>query len=193
MKDSKKLLLYGVAAALILSVIGISVGFASMSSQLRITGSSNMAPATWKIKFNNLSQANISGSAEVVSEPTIQSDTHIGNYGVKLTKPGDMVEYTFDIANNGNIDAEVTTYIFAEPVITGTGETALADAEIVKNNLVYSLTYADGTSVQKGDELAQSSKATLKLTVGYDADATELPVNAVSISNMDITFVYGQK
>ena len=193
MKDNKKLLLGAVAISLFLSVIGISVGFASMSSQLRITGAANMTPATWKIKFTNLSNPTISGAAEVISNPTIQSDTHIGNYGVKLTRPGDMVVYTFDITNSGDIDAAVSTYIFAEPVVTGTGDKALEDAQIVKDNLVYTLTYLDGTSVQKGDELAASKSVTLKLTVGYDENANVLPTNAVSINNMDVTFVYGQK
>ena len=64
---------------------------------------------------------------------------------------------------------------------------------IVKDNLVYTLTYDDGTTVQKGDELAQGATTTLKLVVGYNENASVLPTNAVSISNMDVTFVYGQK
>ena len=193
MKDGKKILFYSLATALVLSVVGISVGFAAMSTQLRITGSANVLPATWKIKFTGLSNPTITGAAEVVNAPTIQSDTHIGNYSVKLSRPGDKVVYTFNITNSGTIDAEISTYLFGEPTITGTGADALADAEVVKNNLVYELTYADGTTIQKGDELAKDSSVTLKLTVGYNDEATELPVNEVSIANMDVTFVYGQK
>lgn len=193
MKDNRKALYYFVALALVLSVVGISVGFAAMSTELRVTGTANVVPASWKIKFTNLSNPTIVGTAQVTKAPTIQSDTHIGNYEVQLSKPGDTVTYTFDVVNNGTIDAELSTYTFETPTITGTGTTAAADATIVKNNLVYTLTYADGTSIQQGDTLAKDQTASLKLTVGYDKEANTLPTNSVSISNMDITFVYGQQ
>lgn len=193
MKDNKKALYYFVSLALVLSIIGISVGFAAMSTELKVQGAANVVPASWKIKFNNLSSPVISGAAKVVKAPTIQSDTHIGDYEVELTKPGDTVVYTFDVVNSGTLDAELSTYTFQEPTITGTGATAEADAAIVKNNLVYTLTYADGSAINQGDVLAKDATASLKLTVGYKSEANTLPTGSVSISNMDVTFVYGQK
>ena len=193
MKDGRKTLYYFVALSLLLSVIGITVGFASMSSDLKINGAANVVPASWKIKFDNLSNPTITGEASVVTAPQIQSDTHIGDYEVKLTKPGDMIVYTFDITNDGTIDAELSTHNFVNPTITGTGPKALNDAEIVKDNLIYTLTYADGSLVNNNDELNKGETKTLKLTIGYNADAKELPINSVLIGNMDITFVYTQK
>ena len=193
MKEGKKTLYYFIALSLVLSVIGISVGFAAMSTQLNINGTANVVPASWKVKFNNLSSATVSGDAEVVQAPTIESDTHIGNYEVKLTKPGDSVEYTFDVVNDGTIDAELSTYTFADPTITGTGDKATQDAEIVRNNLVYTLTYADGSAINTNDELNKEATKSLKLTIGYKSDATDLPAKEVSVSNMDVTFVYSQK
>ena len=193
MKENRKALYSFVALALVLSIVGISVGFAAMSTELRINGSANVVPASWKIKFSNLSAPTISGAATVTTAPTIQSDTHIGNYEVELSKPGDSVVYTFDVVNDGSIDAELSTYTFATPTITGTGATADADATIVQSNLVYTLTYADGTAIQQGDELANGETKSLKLTVGYSSTAETLPTNAVEIGGMDVTFVYGQK
>ena len=54
MKNNKNILYAIVALALLVSVIGISVGFASMSSSLNVNGVTTMAPASWKIKFTNL-------------------------------------------------------------------------------------------------------------------------------------------
>lgn len=193
MKETRKTIYFFVALALVLSVVGISVGFASMSTELKINGAANVVPASWKIKFNNLSQPTILGAAEVTTAPIIQSDTHIGNYAVKLTKPGDSVTYTFDVVNTGTIDAELSTYTVSQPTITGIGTSAVSDAEIVKNNLVYTLTYANGKTIQQGDKLAKDETATLKLTVGYSATANTLPVGSVSINGMDITFVYSQQ
>ncbi len=193
MKDNKKSLYYFVALALVLSIVGISVGFAAMSTELKINGAANVVPATWKIKFDNLSSPSITGGAEVVKAPVVESDTHIGNYSVKLTQPGDEVVYTFDVVNDGTIDAELGTYTFAQPTITGTGAAAENDAKIVKNNLVYTLTYADGTAVKEGDVLNKENSKNLKLTIGYSKTATDLPVSSVSVADMDITFVYVQK
>ncbi len=193
MKSNTKFLYGIVAVAFLLSVIGISVGFASMSSNLDVKGQAEVVPASWKIKFTDLSNPTINGSAAVVTAPQIESDTHIGNYDVTLSMPGDSVTYTFKIVNSGTIDAELSDYNFAVPTITGTGESAESDAAIVSNNLVYTLTYVDGTAVQKNDTLLKNESKTLKLTVAYDASATDLPINRVNISGMDIAFTYAQK
>lgn len=193
MKENKKTLYSFVALSLVLSVIGISVGFAAMSTELNLNGSASVVPATWKIKFNNLSSPAITGAATVVTAPTITSDTHIGNYEVQLSKPGDEVVYTFDVVNDGSIDAELSTYTFATPTITGTGTSAATDEATVTSNLVYTLTYADGSAIGVNDVLNHGDTASLKLTVGYSATATALPVNTVTITGMDVTFVYGQK
>lgn len=194
MKDNKKVLYGLVALALVLSVVGISIGFAAMSKDLTINGSAEVVPASWDIKFKDLSSPTITGDAEVTTAPTITSDTHIGNYAVKLTKPGDSVTYTFKVANDGTIDAKLTDFIKATPTFTGTGATAAADATIVQNNFVYTITYSDDTAITKNtDELDAESYKTVKLVVGYKDDATSLPTNAVSISGLDVTFTYGQK
>ena len=194
MKDNKKVLYGLVALALVLSVVGISIGFAAMSTDLTINGSAEVVPSSWDIKFKDLSSPTITWDAEVTTAPTITSDTHIGNYAVKLTKPGDSVTYTFKVANEVTIDAKLTDFIKATPTFTGTGATASADATIVQNNFVYTVTYSDDTAITKNtDELDADSYKTVKLVVGYKADATELPTNTVTISGLDVTFTYGQK
>ena len=193
MKNNRKVLYGLVALALVLSVVGISVGFASMSSTLTINGTTTVVPASWKIKFTNLQQESLTGAAEVTTAPQITSDTHIGNYAVKLTKPGDSVVYTFDVENEGTLDAQLSSYTFATPTITGTGDTAAADATIVTNNLVYTLTYDDDSAISTGATLAKDGKASFKLTIAYPETATELPTNTVNVTGMDVTFVYEQK
>ena len=193
MKENKKLLYGLVVVALVLSVIGISIGFAAMSTELTIGGSTTVTPASWKIKFQNLAKASGDNSL-ITTAPQITSDTHIGDYALVLTKPGDKVEYTFEVANTGTLDAVLNTYTFATPTITGTGATADADAAIVTSNLVYTLTYNDAgkTAVQVGDTLAHGTTKELILTVEYPASAETLPAAEVSITGMDVTFVYGQ-
>ena len=192
MKDNKKVLYGLVVVALVLSIVGISIGFASMSSELTVNGTASMVPATWKIKFQNLSKV-VGDDSAIITAPQITSDTHIGNYAIKLSKPGDKVVYKFEVANAGTLDAELTNYTFATPTFTGTGDKAEADAQIVKNNLVYTLTYSNTNAIQVGDNLNKDEAKEVLLTVEYNQNATELPENAVSITGMDVTFVYGQK
>lgn len=194
MKNNRKVLYGLVALALLLSVVGISVGFASMSSTLEINGTTTVVPASWKVKFANLQQDSITGEASVATAPQITSDLHIGNYAVTLTKPGDSVVYTFDVLNVGTLDAQLNTFTMATPTITGTGDAAAADAQIVRDNLVYTLTYDNGDPISTGATLAKTNgTASFKLTIAYKADATELPAATVNITGMDVTFVYGQK
>ena len=194
MKDNRKLLYGLVALALILSVTGISVGFATLRTQLNIEGTTAVNPSNWKIKFQNLSEPTLEGTAQVNTAPTITNDTHLGDYSVTLKKPGDSVTYTFEVANTGDIDAELTTYTKANPTITATGsENGADDVDIVTENLVYTLTYSNGDAIATGNELAHGRVKTLKLTVAYNQSATALPQDEVTISDMDVTFIYSQK
>ena len=192
MKNNRKVLYGLVALALLLSVVGISIGFAAMSQELEINGVAEVAPATWKIKFKDITTPTTTGDAVVTSEPNLASDTHINNYDFQLTKPGDSVTFTFKVANEGTIDAELGTYTKAAPTFTGTGTTAAADQDIVYNNFIYTLTYADGTAIGVGDTLPKNSSKSLKLTVAYPSTAEALPENQVNITGMDVTFVYSQ-
>jgi len=194
MKDNRKVLYGLVALALVLSVVGISVGFASMSQDLTISGTTEVVPATWKIKFADLSSPTIAGTATVEEPPVITGDTHIGDYEIKLAKPGDSVTYTFKVVNQGTIDAKLTSLVKAVPTFTASGtNNAASDTTTVQSNLVYTLTYSDDSAISVDDELDANDSVTLKLVVGYNANATALPQDSVTISGMDITLTYGQQ
>ena len=193
MKENRKVLYVLVAIALILSVAGISIGFAAMSQELNIEGQTEVVPASWKIKFDNLSSPTITGAATVEHTPTL-TDTRIYDYDFQLTKPGDSISYTFDVKNTGTIDAELSTFTMAVPTYTGTDPTTGdADATIVRNNLVYTLTYSDGSAIATGQTLNHGETKTLKLTVSYPSTADTLPEHEVDITGMNVTFIYGQK
>jgi len=179
-------------AALIIAIIGLSVGFAAMSTSLQIDGTARMNPASWEIKFENLSAPTITGDATVITAPTL-SDTAIQTFAVSLTKPGDSITYTFDVNNIGSINAILGTFTKANtPTCTGTGATATADATIVCDNLVYTLTYSGGGVVGANDTLTAGQTRTMVLRIEYPATATQLPQNVVNISNMGITLLYIQ-
>ena len=196
MKDNKKFLQVFSVLALVVAVLGISVGFAALSQTLTINGTAEVTPANWNVHFENLVQPYaLTGGATITGNPTLTA-THFGNYHVTLTKPGDKAVIKFDVKNAGDIPAKLTDYTFAAPVITGTSEDATAkaaDEAMVSENLVYTLTYEGGTAITKNsDTLAVNEAKTLELTVEYKASAESVPSAAVNITGMDVTFVYTQ-
>ena len=208
--------------ALIVAVLGLTVAFAAMSRTLTINGTATMDTATWDIHFEGVSgkstesggvttltgqidtSVNQQNAATVVTAPTIQADangkaaTVIGTYSVKLTKPGDVVSFEFDVVNNGTIDADLFTVSMPSPTCTDkanhtadmTAPKTGNDAQIVCSHLVYTLKYANGDTVQGREADITAGKtnyyldraATLNsnptkkrmiLTIGYDSNADD--------------------
>lgn len=181
--------------ALLIAIISLSIGFAAFSENLTIGGTGSVKAASWEVKFMNLQSAVLVGTATEVTAPTINTnDTNIGDYSVTLSAPGDSVSYTFDIANEGTINAAITSITIPTPTCTGTGESATTDAANVCSNLEYSLTYSDNTALAVGNTLNKEATKTAKLTLKYKSitDDSLLPKNDVAISNLGITIVYSQ-
>jgi len=187
---------YGVIASIVLSVVAICITgmvYAAFSQQLDINGSATVKASSWKIKFSNMQTPVKTGTA-VAETPTL-TDTKVGDYEVTLTTPGDSVSFTFDIVNAGSFDAEISTVTIPTPTCEGTGTNATTDASNVCKNLSYTLTYKDGgATVQNGDALDAGVTRTVVLTLTYSSatDASELPTDDVTVSNLAIPIVYTQ-
>lgn len=180
--------------ALCLGVIGLSVGFAALSTNLTINGTGKVKTSTWDIHFASLSTVSKTGTANEVTAPTLTA-TKVGDYSVDLTTPGDSIEYTFDIVNSGSYDAKISTITIPKPQCTGTGTNATADANNVCSNLTYTLTYStSGATVKANDTLnsGETKKVKLKLTYSSTVTADKLPKGDVTISNLSIPITYVQ-
>ncbi len=195
MKEKRNIIVFTIAIAIIASITAVGIAYASFSQTLKINGNATVRTATWKVKFSNLTNATLTGTAQEITAPTITTnDTKIGDYSVSLTKPGDSVSYTFDVVNEGTFDAKVSSVTIPTPTCTGTGDNATVDGNNVCNNISYTLTYSDGTSVQESDTLNSNETKTMKLTLKYADGITseQLPKNDVAISGLETTIIYGQ-
>ena len=172
---------------LILAVIGLSIAYAAMSEVLSITGTAKMNSANWNIKFSNLV---VEKTGEATFVLPVLSDTSLLDYEVNLTKPGDSVTFTFDVSNNGNMDAVLGTLTKGKPECIGSGSSAMQDASIVCNNIKYTFTYDDNSEIKIGDFLEKGSIKKLKLALTYEGE--ELPNNDVTITGLDINMIYDQ-
>jgi len=180
---------------LVVAICSISVAFAAMSTTLRINGTAEVQTAEWSIKFDTLSSVVVTGDAAQITAPTL-SDTNIGTFKAKLTKPGDSVSYTFNVTNSGSMAAKIGTLTKDSFTCSGLSTIpadATSDANSVCNNLKYTLTYTSGGSpVATNDTLTIGQSRNLTLKLEYDSLATTLPTDDVSVTGLGITIIYVQ-
>ncbi len=151
MKKSKKrnkLLLLAIL------ILGISIGFAALSTTLKINGSASINKNTWNIYWNNI--ANKSGVTPTTAPGiTSEDENHQNNivsFDVTLDKPGDYYEFTVDAVNAGSLDAMVSNIISTVKV---------DDAEVTLPSYIkYSVTYADGKPIRKYHMLKKATSTT---------------------------------
>ena len=192
MENKKGLGIVGLVVLCLAVSAMFGVAYAAFTERLTIEGKATVKTSSWKIEFQNLQDADLTGSAEVVSKPEIQSDTtKISEFDVSFSKPGDSVSYTFDVKNVGDYNAKVSSVTVPTPTCTGTGDNATNDASNVCKYLTYTLTYSDGSEIKADDALNADASKTLKLTLTYnsklngtDISDEELPVANVTISDL---------
>ncbi len=180
--NTKKKKYNNVILLLLLLIVGISVGYAALSTTLNINGQSTIKTQKWEVKFDNVDGISKSEGATVTTAPTIQDDTTQLNYNITLAKPGDYYEFTVDVKNAGTIDAKLS----GTPALTGVS----ADQQkYVDYKIVWSDTSVAPTS---GDTITATQSKTVKVRVEYkkDIENTDLPGEDQSLTlNYQMTFV----
>ena len=171
-----------IAIAIIFLLLCISIGYAALSSNLNINGSSQIKNAQWNIYWNNVQIT--SGSVTPIANPVIDTNKTTVTYEVHFNTPGDFFEFTVDAKNNGSIDAMIDSVISK---LNGTEITSLPDY------LDYHVTFLDGSSVVSGRGLYAGTKDTYKVRVEYkkDISASELPSTDQNL-NFSFTVTYVQ-
>ena len=155
----------GLAFALI---IGLSVGFAYLSTSLNILGSTTVARTSWDVHFENVQVNEASVYAE---EPQIDENETTVSYNVHLDLPGDFYEFRVDAVNDGTIDAMIETF------------TSTEISSRVAQYLSYSVTYSDGGEIKQNDILKAKTSTTYKVRVEFlkDIEASDLDENGVDL------------
>ena len=177
MKERKRKLNYLLVIVLLLLV---SVGYAVLSINLNIVGSSQISAPTWDIHWENVSVKTGSVSA---STPTIDTNKTTVNYSVTLTIPGEFYEFTVDAVNAGTIDGMVSVV-----------SNKLNNVEIttLPNYLEYKVSYDDGVDIAPNHLLASNSSEKYKVHVGYkkDISVSDIPATPQTLNlSFSVTYV----
>ena len=158
-----------VVAVVLLLLIGITIGYASINSTLNINGTTDISSNSWDIHFDNVEVT--SGSVAATTAAAIQTDKTQVKFGVDLDLPGDFYEFTVDVVNAGSLDAMINDAV----------KSGLSTAQEVYTS--YIVTYENGDEIKKCDQLAAGETKTLKVRVEYRKDITaeQLPTTAQSL------------
>ena len=165
---------------LVILLLSISLGYALLTTNLNIVGTTVVKDNKWDIYFDNVQ---VRTGSVTASTPAIDTNKTTVSYSVTLNLPGDYFEFTVDAKNAGTIDG----MIFAvSSKLNGTEITTLP------NYLEYSVTYSDGIAIQNNHLLEAGKTETYKVRVGYkkDISATDLPSTEQTLNlTFSVTYV----
>ena len=194
MKNNKKNKIVAIGIMLIF----ISLGYAYLTANLKITGTANIGTSAWDIHFANPALSNVSPTVTFppvtvtttttttnASGITITSNVQTTSNGtgipeikgtsnnqlefeVNLNQPGDYYNFTVDIVNAGGINAEIDN--IASTIKIGDGAEQTLDSSTLPNYLEFS--YAPFDANAPISPLAAQTTRKLAVHLGMKADIT---------------------
>ena len=200
--------------ALVVGVVGLSIGFAAFSSVLNIQTSANVKPDSSTMNVDFSSAEDKVSIAEIIPTATPSSlvttnavidnsgDPTISNLSAKFTEPGQTVVYKFYAYNAGELNAYLKSIVFGN--VAGQNTTKVCTAlEGTNDALVQKACEKISVKVKVGNELETSTgKASITghtlnkgtgemvtVTLEYEAGA-ERADGDFNISFGDITLNY---
>ena len=215
MRDKK--LTIAIITVLLISVIGLGIAFAAFSQTLTINGTGTVEASKWQVVFegadgsNTLGAPTLTGTAQVVTAPTIKSNsTEISTYEVTLKSPGDSVTYNFKIHNKGDFAADLTSLIVAgsdRPLAPVTSSKLVTDYSAISSenrtalfNTQYSFYYTSDNilvghyaardCLEPGESVDVSLKLIFSSTT--ETNVNVLPSSELVLDNLGISATYTQ-
>ena len=155
-----------IIAGLCMILVIMGVGYAAFSSQLKISGTSNIT-SNWSVKITDIQSKVVNGTPANASTPTHTDTT--ATFRTTLTSPGDTMQYDVTVSNEGDIDAKLDKITIPESTNPAIGFEVLG--------------------IEEESLLEAKQTAILTVTVKYN-DVTEQPSNLTA--DLEVTLDYSQ-
>ena len=155
-----------IIAGLCMILVIMGVGYAAFSSQLKISGTSNIT-SNWNVKITNIESKVVSGVPTDAQSPSHTDTT--ATFKTRLTSPGDTMQYDVTVSNEGNINAKLDKITVPESTNPAIG--------------------FEVTGIREGSLLKAGNTALLTVIVKYN-DVTEQPDNLTA--DFTVTLDYSQ-
>ncbi|MBR4619247.1 MAG: hypothetical protein IKO49_08085 [Bacilli bacterium] len=162
MKNSKNILI----AALLFSVLVMSIGYATFSSRTTVKGNAEIV-GEWDVEITDVSIQSTKGSGNG-GVPIFTPST--ATFNADLRHPGDSVTYSITITNKGNVDAVLASASFQEQQ---DGSPAIVYSHTQPANFI----------------TANGGTTTFTVTATYDSSVTVVP----DITTKSITGIFEYK
>ncbi len=159
---NKKILI----GCLLVVVLVMAVGYAAFSSNLKISGTSNIS-TSWNISITDITTSNKVGSASVSGIPEHSGLT--ASFNTNLVLPGDSITYNIKVENKGNLNAKLNKITLKKD-----------------NN---SAILFETSGIKEGDVLKQGAYTTLSVKVTYSNSVTSQPTNLDASLTVTLDFV----
>ncbi len=169
---------------ILLLILVIGIGYAYLTSNLSISGTTEIAGNSWDIHFNNIVVS--TGSVVPITGAVIDNNDNTKvNYSIRLEKPGDYYEFTVNVINDGTIDGMVNS------IVSTVNNNPISN---LPSYLDYTLTYEDGIEIANNHILRANNSETYKIRIQFkdDIENNELPSTTNSY-NFSFRVEYVQK
>ena len=167
---------------LFLILLGLSIGFAALSTTLNIEGQTIISKNTWSVYWDNAvvnPESVTPNNVPVISKQGNDRENTSVTWTVNLAKPGDFYEFTVDAVNAGTINAMITSINTTVP-------------QNLPEYIKYSVTYDDGTAIANNHLLEKASdvptRETYKVRVYYDFD--EVTANDINAMQSGVSYSF---
>lgn len=169
--------------AICVAVIALSIGYAAINQTMNVKGTTNLKGNSWNVQFTNLIKPTLQNGGLVGSASEVSSTLTGTNlsFSANIVLPGDTIVYRWSVTNAGTIDAKLS----ATPVLAG------LDAAKEKD-VLYTMTYEDGSAIQENDVLNAGETKNIVLTVAFAQAATTIPSTDTELA-LSTTLNYVQK
>ena len=144
----------------------MAAGYAAFRSQLTINGTSNIS-SEWKVLITDIQSSVLNGTPENSEEPSHTDTT--ATFKTNLVSPGDSMQYTVTVENQGSIDAVLKT---------------IQKSDSNNNAIIFEI-----TGIEQGDTLKAHETTTFNVTVTYNRDVTTQPDNLTSDLTITLNYV----
>ena len=182
-------------ATLLIAILTLSIGYAALSSSLKIKGTASVTGEKWEVRFVK-NESTESGKGQAECDIGTIEDTSITNLSARFKVPGDSCIFTVPVENTGTLSASLVDVIGKETALIFNGNTE--DQAILDSNVEYSVNYG-GTEINDKTEfeniytLEPGEKETITLKVTFNSEATKVPKTSVEVKGLDRTFVFENK
>ena len=174
----------------VLLLLVVTIGYATLQTNLTINGTSKINNSSWNVHFNNPTVSTGSVTIDTTKYANAQAATKDSatsvSYNVLLSEPGDFYEFTVPVQNEGTIDAMIDT--ITSTIKIGTGAVQNITSETLPSWLNYSVTYSDGNTIAQKHELNAGTTETYKVRVEFKRDITNAQLEDAAGKELQLTF-----